>query len=174
MRRQLAEQVAANGADAVWLIDVGGDVVARGDEPGLRSPLADGLALAACVGLDVPVEVLTAGPGLDGELSGAEVIARVEALGGHRRARLAAEQIEWTLDVLGWHPSEATALLAAAALGVRGRVEIRDSGTSVGLTDRSAVIHAIDLAALARETPHVEALADSATLAETVMFRRTP
>ena len=33
--------------------------------------------------------------------------------------------------VFTWHPSEATALLVAAARGLRGRVEIRDAGLGV-------------------------------------------
>ncbi|CAJ59498.1 hypothetical protein FRAAL0830 [Frankia alni ACN14a] len=42
--------------------------------------------------------------------------------------------------MLVWHPSEATALATAAAMGARGRVEIRDNGTPIDLTDRSAGI----------------------------------
>ena len=35
------------GCDAIALVDVGGDVLAHGDEPGLASPLADAVLLAA-------------------------------------------------------------------------------------------------------------------------------
>ncbi|WP_050997039.1 MULTISPECIES: DUF1152 domain-containing protein [Frankia] len=166
MHRQLAEQVTMTGADAVWVVDVGGDVVARGDEPGLRSPFADGLALAACVGLPVPVEVLIAGPGLDGELPEAEVIARVEELGGHLWGRLTGEQATPAADVLVWHPSEATALLTAAAMGVRGRVEIRDNGTPIDLTDHSADIYGVRVNGLTGNTLHVRALAETETLTQ--------
>src|SRR5919107_2960092 len=38
-------------ADAVVLLDVGGDVLAHGDEPGLGSPLADAVVLAAAPAL---------------------------------------------------------------------------------------------------------------------------
>ncbi|WP_165036716.1 DUF1152 domain-containing protein [Candidatus Protofrankia californiensis] len=166
IRRQVTELVEITGADRVWVVDVGGDVVARGDEPGLRSPLADGLALAACTGLPVPVEILTAGPGLDGELSESEVLSRVEALGGRILHRLHSDEVQPALDVLAWHPTEATALLIAAALGARGTVEIRDNGTPVELTDHSADIYGVDLAALVPSTRHVASLADTGTLAQ--------
>ena len=35
------------GCDAIVLLDVGGDVLAHGDEPGLASPLCDAIVLAA-------------------------------------------------------------------------------------------------------------------------------
>src|SRR5215207_5750461 len=43
----LAEAAAELDCDAVVLIDVGGDVLAYGDEPGLASPLCDAIVLAA-------------------------------------------------------------------------------------------------------------------------------
>ena len=43
----LARAIAALKCDLLVLVDVGGDVVARGDEPGLRSPLCDAVMLAA-------------------------------------------------------------------------------------------------------------------------------
>ena len=43
----LAEAIAVLKSDLLVLVDVGGDVIAHGDEPGLRSPLADAVMLAA-------------------------------------------------------------------------------------------------------------------------------
>ena len=40
------------GCDLVVFVDVGGDVLARGEEPGLASPLCDALMLAAAVEID--------------------------------------------------------------------------------------------------------------------------
>lgn len=45
--RQLRELVQLHELDCVALVDVGGGILARGDEPTLRSPLADFLVLAA-------------------------------------------------------------------------------------------------------------------------------
>jgi hypothetical protein len=142
MRQQVAQAVESVGTDAVTVVDVGGDAIARGDEPGLRSPLADALALAACADLTVPVTVLVAGPGLDGELSEAQVL---DAIDRPPAFRLRPDDIEPFRQVLDWHPSEATALLAAAAIGLRGRVEIRDAGLVVPLTDTSPTAYALPL-----------------------------
>ena len=62
------------------LVDVGGDVLAHGDEPGLGSPLCDAVLLAgapAC-GRRGPVGPgAIFGAGCDGELTPDEVLARV-------------------------------------------------------------------------------------------------
>ncbi|HET6953516.1 MAG TPA: DUF1152 domain-containing protein [Acidimicrobiales bacterium] len=140
---QIDEAAAAGGAGSLTVIDVGGDVVARGDEAGLRSPLADGLALAATARLDRTAQVLVAGPGLDGELSEAEVLA---ITGDTPRLRLTGDDVTPVRSVFTWHPSESTALLVAAARGLRGRAEIRDAALGVPLTDRSPGVHALPLA----------------------------
>jgi hypothetical protein len=163
MRAQLVELVQTYRPAAVTVLDVGGDAVARGDEPGLRSPLADALSLAATTGLDLPVTVLVAGPGLDGELSDAQVL---DVVGNLPRLRLTADDVEPFRATLDWHPSEATALLAAAARGIRGRVEIRDTGLPVDLTDDSAAVYPLHLADVLAVNPLVDALADTVTLAQ--------
>jgi hypothetical protein len=161
MRAQLAELVEIHRPEAVTVLDVGGDALARGDEPGLRSPLADALSLAAATGLDVPVTVLVAGPGLDGELNEAQVL---DITGTEAAYGLTAGDVEPFRVVLDWHPSEATALLAAAACGLRGRVEVRDAGLTVDLTDRSASIYRLSLSDVLGINPLAVALADTTSL----------
>ena len=53
------------------LVDVGGDVLAHGEEPGLASPLADSILLAAARHLPDDLRVVAAvfGAGCDGELT---------------------------------------------------------------------------------------------------------
>src|SRR5437016_2415210 len=66
--------------DREVFFDVGGDVLARGDEPGLRSPLCDAVMLAAAAQLGrLGHEVLVGlfGIGCDAELRPAEVLARL-------------------------------------------------------------------------------------------------
>ena len=46
-RRRPARALAELGRDLLVFVDVGGDVLAHGDEPGLRSPLCDAIMLAA-------------------------------------------------------------------------------------------------------------------------------
>ncbi len=163
LRSQIGELVAHCGTEGVTVVDVGGDVLARGSEAGLRSPLADALVLAACASDDVGGELLVAGPGLDGELCEAEVL---DALDADPVQRLDRADIEPFAGVLDWHPSEATALLAAAACGVRGRVEIRDRGLPITLTDHSPAVYRIPLARALRRNRIARELAGTATLSE--------
>jgi len=142
LAEQLGEMAALAGSESLAVLDVGGDAVARGDEPELRSPVADALALAAADRVDLPTTVLVAGPGLDGELSEKQVL---EATGADPRLQLRRPDVAPFRPVLDWHPSEATGLLVAAARGLRGRVEVRDAGLPVELTGSSAGVYALPL-----------------------------
>jgi hypothetical protein len=148
LQAQVATLVATTGAEHVEVVDVGGDILGKGTEPELRSPLADALALAAADTLPVPVTVLVAGPGLDGELPEGTVIHRIEQLRGQQVMRVGHAEAGWAMPVLEWHPSEATALLLAAGRGLRGTVEIRGGGQRVELTDRSPNIYALSHSAV--------------------------
>lgn len=144
MGEQIRAAVAYFHPDEVTVVDVGGDIIARGDEPGLRSPMADALVLAAVQCLDVPTRVWMAGPGLDGELTEAEALARIEELSGRLRHTLADADTHNIGDALDWHPTEATRLLVAAARGYRGIVEIRDQGLPICLRNESSTVYEID------------------------------
>jgi hypothetical protein len=163
LRTQLDELVTAHDADSVDIIDVGGDALAQGVEPGLRSPLADAMVVAACADLDVPSSIVVAGPGLDGELSEAAVI---DAAGEGPDRVLEAADVAPFAHVLDWHPTESTALLAAAAHGLRGWVEIRDGRLSVELTDRSAHVYRLALGGVLRRSRVAAALVGSTSLDE--------
>ena len=161
MAAQLAELAELQRPDTIALVDVGGDALARSDEPGLRSPLADALVLAAAINLAVPVVVLVAGPGLDGELTETEVLRAVST---NPCALLTAADVEPFRPTFEWHPSEATALLAAAARGIRGKVEVRDAGLTVDLTDTSPAVYELPLADALSANPLAEALAHTTAL----------
>jgi hypothetical protein len=60
LARQLSELARLLDQRTVTIVDVGGDILAHGDEPALRSPLADCLVLAATTALD-NVQVLVTG-----------------------------------------------------------------------------------------------------------------
>ncbi|WP_276147126.1 MULTISPECIES: DUF1152 domain-containing protein [Streptomyces] len=139
--RQLEELTEHLAPESIDLLDVGGDILAKGDEPTLRSPLADALTLAACCQVNAPVRLLVAGPGLDGEVPAEDLRDRM----GPTVLTLTAEHVEPVSSVLEWHPSEATAMLAAAARGVRGLCEVRDAGLPVPLTDEGPTVHEADL-----------------------------
>jgi len=146
LSRQLTELKRITRTRRVFIVDVGGDVLAEGDEQGLASPLADALALAAVRGLDGSA-VLTLGLGLDGELAGAEwrrVCRRGEKAGWAKHTRLPESVAKRYRRHLRWHPTEATGLACLAALGYRGIAEVRGRGSRVKLDASSALIHTFD------------------------------
>lgn len=163
MAAQLDELAKLTGCDTIEVVDVGGDILAHGDELGLRSPLADALALAVCTRLDAPCELLVAGPGLDGELGEAEVLARVPP---EPALKLTAEHVAAYASVLEWHPTEATGMLAAAARGARGVVELRDEGLQVALTDRSPEVYRAEWDTAIEASRLVPLLAEASSLDE--------
>ena len=84
----LAAAAAHFGCDVVVLLDVGGDVLAHGDEPGLASPLADAVLLAAAprlaaAGLRVVGAVF--GAGLRRRAHARRGAARLAEVAGRRR-----------------------------------------------------------------------------------------
>lgn len=166
--RQLEELVQHLTPESIDLLDVGGDVLARGGEPTLRSPLADALTLAACCQVNAPVRLLIAGPGLDGELAAADLRDRM----GPSVLTLTAEHVEPVSSVLDWHPSEATAMLAATARGIRGLCEVRGAGLPVPLTDEGPTVHEADLDDALNRNELARALLATETLDESEQHSR--
>ncbi|MCX5235951.1 DUF1152 domain-containing protein [Streptomyces prunicolor] len=162
MVRQFEELVSHLDPTSIDLLDVGGDILARGDEPTLKSPLADALTLAACYQVNAPIRLLIAGPGLDGELP----LATVHNLLGPLVHTFTAKDIEPVSSILEWHPSEATGMLAATARGVRGICEVRDAGLLIPLTDDSPTVHEVDLETALRRNELAGAILSTTTLAE--------
>ncbi|MCJ0874266.1 DUF1152 domain-containing protein [Streptomyces sp. AP-93] len=162
LARQIAAAARWCGADWIDLVDVGGDIVARGDEPTLRSPLGDALALAACAATGIPTAVYVAGPGLDNEVPLPALLPR---LGGPAFS-LTAEHTEGVLGVFEWHPSEASAMLVAAARGVRGVCGTRDAPSPVVLDDSACQVHRLGLARALELSPLARALRGSSSLDE--------
>ncbi len=145
LRSQLQELADLLDVDSVQIVDVGGDILAIGDEAGLRSPLADSLVLAAAQNFGPNVGVLITGCGLDGELPESLVLARCRLLTSNGSTyRLSPEATLSYAPLFRWHPSEATGLLWAAAMGARGTAEVRDGGYPVILSDHSIEIHRLD------------------------------
>lgn len=165
MCAQIRAAAEYHQADEVLVVDVGGDALANGHEPGLRSPIADFLALAAATLSGLPVRLIVAGLGLDGELAGDEMRARLKELDATHIATLTAEDVAGVRGLFEWHPSEANGLLAAAAAGLRGVVETRDGGGTVTLTDASADVYLVDGYKAANSSPASELLS-TATLDE--------
>lgn len=161
LRRQLEEAAAALHATQIAILDVGGDIVGRGNEPALRSPMADALAAAACLDLTPAARVLVAGPGLDGELEADEVRRALVAIDGQLTTTLGPAHARAAEAILTWHPSEVTALLAAAAAGARGVVEIREGGSQIVLDDTTSQLWSCSLDRLADSSLLIRPLADT-------------
>ena len=131
--------------DLAVFLDVGGDALAEGSEPGLASPLCDALLLAAAEHLaqaGTPVLGGVVGLGCDGELTPDEVLAllgRLEEAGGLRgRIAIGAAVAEALEAAVAAVPTEASALALRAFHGERGRVEIRGGRRSVDLRAEAA------------------------------------
>jgi hypothetical protein len=138
------------GADLVVFLDVGGDALAHGDEPGLASPLCDALLLAAAARMAESRDVLGAvfGAGCDGELTPAEVlerIAEVSAAGGLAGARGLTPAIAARLDeAVAAVPTEASAQAIRCFRGETGASTIRRGRRSVELSPVGALTFFFD------------------------------
>jgi hypothetical protein len=141
----IAHVAGAQGADLIVFVDVGGDALAHGDEPGLSSPLCDSILLAAAAKLasaDVPVLGGVFGIGCDGELTINEVLERlgeVAAEGGLAGARGLTESVVGVLEqAVEAVPTEASAQALRAFRGDHGTVEIRGGRRKVVLNPVAA------------------------------------
>ena len=161
--RGLAHAARETGCDHVVLLDVGGDVLAHGDEPGLSSPLADAVLLAASATIDLPCTLVVWGAGCDGELTPAEVGARVAEVWSAEGARgtlgLTGEQVARLATVAEAVPTEASAMALRCAAGATGRQPIRRGRRHVELTPLGGLFFLLDCAA---------AIASAARLADAV------
>ena len=158
--------------DLVVLVDVGGDVLAHGHEPGLASPLCDAVMLAAGLELAGEVSVVCGvyGAGCDGELTPAEVLELIGALGragallgSWGLTPVVCEQIEAACRVV---PTEASAMTARCARGETGTVEIRSGRSAVELTPAGALTFYFDpeAAVAGGEIPLARAVAGARTI----------
>ena len=167
----IAAAAAELGCDLAVYTDVGGDVLARGDEPGLASPLCDAVMLAASVraGRSLPGVGAVFGAGCDGELTADEVIGRiaeVAAAGGWvgtwGLTEAAASEIEAAAREV---PTEASVQAARCFRGETGEVEIRGGRRRVRLTPVGALTFLYDLdVAFDAAAPLARAVADAADL----------
>jgi hypothetical protein len=178
----IAEAAGELGCDAVVLLDVGGDVLAHGGEPGLASPLCDAVVLAAGLilarsaqredpswGGDLIAAVY--GPGCDGELTPGEVLERItelqsaEALlGAWGLTPDACDLVEAAAQAV---PTEASLMAVRCARGERGTVEIRSGRRTVELTPLGALTFFFDPVAAANSAiPLATAVSPAASLEE--------
>jgi hypothetical protein len=128
-------------------VDVGGDSLAQGDEPGLRSPLADSIMLAAYAELERRGHrTLWAvfGYGSDGELTVDEIelaLSKLAAVGGWLGTTSLTPQIAAELaEVIKTVSTEASAIPVQCFYGAWGNTKIRSDQRNVKLTPLTALI----------------------------------
>ncbi len=154
------------GCDLVIYLDVGGDAIAAGGEPGLGSPLCDAIMLAAGLRIDTRVDGVAAvvGAGCDGELTVAEVLERVAALaaadawiGVSSVNPAQAGELERAATACG---TEASMQIVRCVRGELGEAEIRGGRRRAALGPVGALAFHFDLAAAAAELPLARAVKD--------------
>ncbi len=140
--------------DLIVFVDVGGDVLAQGDEPGLRSPLCDALMLAVAARLaeaGEPILLGVFGAGCDSELTADEVLERISWVAGagglcgvRGLTEPVAARVEESLALV---PTEASAQAVRAFRGAHGKVSIRGGTRTFTLTSLAPQTFFLDVAA---------------------------
>lgn len=166
----LASACGELDADLVVMVDVGGDVLGDGSEPGLASPLCDAVMLAAGVHLQRhgrPVVAAVFGPACDGELTIDELLdrlARLAAAGGlvgvEGMTPAVADELERACAEI---PTEASAQAVRCARGEVGIAPIRGGRRHVPLSPIGALTFYADPS---RAVASVARLADAVADAE--------
>lgn len=140
----IAAYCDATATDLVVGVDAGGDAVARGDEPGIESPLADGTVLAALDAVDVDAALGVFGAGSDGELTRDELDAAFQRiaerdglLGAWGLTPRTAAAMERLVEAVG--TTESSRLPVEAARGAMGTRRIRGGDRAVTMTPLSTV-----------------------------------
>src|SRR3954451_2879949 len=170
----LAGAAETMGCDLIVFLDVGGDALAHGDEPGLGSPLCDAVLLAAADLLaerEVPVLGALFGVACDGDLTPAEVLERlaeVGVAGGLAGAVGLTPEVATLLEhAIEAVPTEASAQAVRAFRGVSGQVEIREGRRTVPLSPLAAVTFFFQIPAAVRSAARLAlAVRDAADLDE--------
>ncbi|MEU7999369.1 DUF1152 domain-containing protein [Micromonospora sp. NPDC049060] len=168
--------VDALGVDAVVLVDGGTDILMRGDEAGLGTPVEDMTSLAAVAGLDVPVKlVVCLGFGIDAYhgVNHTQVLENIAALdrdgaylgalsipGRSREARLYRDAVAYGQAATPLRPSIVHGQIAAAIRGADGDVHVtrRTRGSTLFVNPLMAIYFSFDLDGLARRSLYLDRL----------------
>ena len=159
--------IATLDIDAVVLVDGGTDILLRGDESNLGTPVEDLTSVAAVAGLDVAVKLVTClGFGIDAHdgVNHVEVLENLAALdreGGYlgalsipstsREARLYRDAVADAQAATPERPSIVQGQIAAATSGAFGDVQFtrRTSGSALFVNPLMAMYFTVDLDRLA-------------------------
>jgi hypothetical protein len=170
----VADAAAQLDCDLVVFLDVGGDALAHGGEPGLASPLCDAVMMAAAARLasaGVPLLGAVFGVGCDGELTVEEVMERlseVAAAGGVAGVRGLTEPVAQRLEqAVRVVPTEASAMAIRCFRGDTGTTTIRRGRRTVPLSPIGALTFYVDpVAAVQSAARLASAVMDAGSLEE--------
>ena len=157
--------------DLLLGVDVGGDVLGRGDEEGLASPLCDAVMVAAMLTAVRDGALLAViGAGCDGELTPGQVLDRVAVL-GRAGAWLGAwgvsPEIATELDMAAAQvPTEASLQVARCARGETGIAPIRGGRREVELGPLGALAFFFEPDLAIAELPLASAVQGSKSIDE--------
>jgi hypothetical protein len=153
--------------DAVVLIDGGTDILLRGDESDLGTPVEDITSVAAVAGIDVPVKLVTClGFGIDAYhgVNHVQVLENIAALdreggylgalsipGGSREAVLYRDAVAHAQAATPDRPSIVHGQIAAATSGAFGDIQFtrRTRGSTLFVNPLMAMYFTVDLDKLA-------------------------
>ncbi|WP_239138891.1 DUF1152 domain-containing protein [Actinoplanes regularis] len=165
--------------DAVVLVDGGTDILLRGDENALGTPVEDVTSLAAVAGLDLPVKLVTSlGFGIDAyhgvnHVQVLENIAALDREGGYlgalsipgtsREAVLYRDAVAHAQAATPQRPSIVNGQIAAATSGAFGDVQFtrRTSGSTLFVNPLMAVYFTVDLDKLAARVLYLDRIEDT-------------
>lgn len=165
--------------DAMVLVDGGTDILMRGDEAGLGTPVEDMTSLAAASAVDVPVKLVTClGFGIDAYhgVNHSQVLENLAALdraGGYlgavsipsasREAALYRAAVADAAAATPVRPSIVNGQIAAALAGEVGDVRFtaRTAGSELFVNPLMAIYFTVDLATLAERNLYLDRLADT-------------
>ncbi len=162
------------GCDLIVFIDVGGDVLGQGTEPGLRSPLCDAVMLSVAARLSEqghPVLAGIFGIGCDAELTPAEVLTQLAVIAGagglcgvRGLTEPVARRLEGAVELV---PTEASAQAVLAFRGAAGIKTIRGGQRTLELSAIAALTVYLDPEVTMRAVGRLaQAVADANSLEE--------
>ncbi|HWS36100.1 MAG TPA: DUF1152 domain-containing protein [Actinoplanes sp.] len=174
--RHLVDDLAI---DAIVLVDGGTDILMRGDETGLGTPVEDMTSLAAVSGIDVPVKLVTClGFGIDSyhgvvHTQVLENLAALDRDGGYlgalsipnrsREAVLYRSAVADAQAATPMRPSIVNGQIAAATRGDFGDVRFtrRTVDSTLFVNPLMAVYFTVDLAALAGRSLYLDRIEET-------------
>ena len=149
-------------------VDAGGDVLAKGCEETLGSPLIDFVMLNVLANLRTKSLLATIGAGSDGELDHFYILKRlseIAKLGGLKDSKGIDEDIARRLEkVLKDVRTEASRIPFEAFHGLYGEVKIRDGTRTVFVTPVSSIMFFLDPKTVRDTSPIAKVLSEFSSL----------